>query len=111
MFSNSKASMEGWGGLIGSAIKGFQFGSPLLRQQRLPKIAELLDPPWHIVDAKVFDSYALFDLFPGERCGDRGFGLRPHGINRGERLAPGVLIIVQQHALARSLGDSIFDCN
>src|SRR5258708_6646872 len=37
----------------------------LLRQERRPKVTQLLNPLAHIVDPKIFDIDTALDLFPG----------------------------------------------
>src|SRR5258708_39629776 len=46
---------------------GLKFESLLFRQQWRPKISDLLNSLAHVVDAKILDGYAAFDLFPIHR--------------------------------------------
>src|ERR1700675_3644823 len=73
-------------------------------QKWLPQVADARDAGWDIVDAKVLDRHAALDFIPAHR--DRNGGPRPraHRVDGGQRLAPGVLIVVDEHAPRWSLG-------
>src|SRR5436305_10237696 len=70
-------------------------------EQRLPQIAEPLHARGHRAHREVFDADAAVDLLPRDRRRHGGVRTRARRIDRGERAAPPVLVVVDQHAAAR----------
>jgi len=73
----------------------------LLSQHRLPQVAELLCARDDVVDAKVFDLHAALDLFPRHRRRHAGHRRRANRVDRCERAAPRVLVVIDEHASVR----------
>ena len=73
------------------------------RQQRLPEVADLREPRGNVVDPEVLDLDAACDLFPRHRRRHRRAGAWPHRIDRRERTAPGVLVVIDEHAARGAL--------
>src|SRR5438132_11682158 len=76
-------------------------------QKWLPQIAQPADAPRDILYGEIFDAHAAINLFPGHRRRHRRLGTRSDGIHRSERAAPSILIVVDQHAAARTFRDAV----
>src|SRR5439155_21450048 len=73
-------------------------------QKRLPEVAELFDTTGNILYREIFDAYAVVNFFPRHWRRDGCLRPRANGVNRGERPAPGVLVVVHEDATMRPLG-------
>src|SRR6266852_5078201 len=81
--------------------------SAALGEQRLPEIAELLDARRHIPHREVFDANALPDFLPRHRRRDGRVRPRARRINRRERAAPAILVVVDEDAPARAFRHAV----
>ena len=68
------------------------------REHRRPEIAELLEARGDVVDPEVFDLDVALDLLPRHRRRDGRARVRADRVDRRERAAPGVLVVVDEHA-------------
>src|SRR5258708_3708591 len=80
--------------------------APLL-QQGLEEIARLLEARANVVDAKILDAYRGVDLCPADRGRDARARMGADRVDRRERPSPGVLVVVDEHALLRTLRHAI----
>src|SRR5438477_12018766 len=63
------------------------------------RIANLRESRRHCLHREV-GGIADDDLVPRDGCGDARIGLRPHGVRRGYGAILGVLVVVDEHAVA-----------
>src|SRR5204863_7892032 len=82
------------------STEALEIDPPLRREQRRPQVPTSLDARGHIVDAEVVDREAALDLGPGDRRRDGGARRRAHRVDRSDRPAPRVLVVVDQHVPA-----------
>src|SRR4029077_1110283 len=61
-----------------------------------------------VVEAEVFDGHAAGDFFPGQRGGHARARGRAHRVDRGERPAPGVLVVVDEDVTGRAVRLAVF---
>ena len=80
-------------------------------QQRLPEIADLRDPPRHVRDGEIFDAHAAVDFLPRQRRRHGCRRPRAHRVDRGQRAAPPVLVVVHEHAAGRPLREPVLGGN
>src|SRR5439155_24772708 len=73
-------------------------GSLASQKHRLEKVAVLRDEIERLAAAEVAWYYALGELIPAQGGRDRRARLRPHGVDRGDRLPVAVLPMVDEHA-------------
>ena len=69
-------------------------------EHRLEEVAVLLDSLERLAHPEAARRHVLGQLIPAERRRDRRARLRPHRVDRGDRLPPRVLAVVDEHALA-----------
>src|SRR2546422_847014 len=79
-----------------------QIHPPPRREQRRPQVPAPPHARRHVVDAEVVDGEAALDLRPGDRRRDGGARRRAHRVDRSERPAPRVLVVVDQDVPARA---------
>src|SRR5262249_34089192 len=92
---------------VAGSHEGAEIEPAALLCHGLPEIAELRDPRGDIPDGEVRDAQALLDFLPGHRRRDAGFGTRARRVDRGERAAPPVLVVVDEDAAARTVRDLV----
>src|ERR1700730_8220782 len=85
----------------------FKFEPAAFRKQWLPKIPQSTNSRWHIVYSEVLDAESVLKLGPFHRSRDGSFRPRPYGIDRGQRPAPGVLVVVNQYPALRPFRDGV----
>ena len=61
----------------------------------------------HVVDAEVRDLHTILDLLPRHRRRHGGFRCGSRRVHRRERSAPRILVVVHEHASARSLRNAV----
>ena len=91
-----------------SDVRAESSNSAACGEERLPQVADLRDPRRDVAHGEVLDLHAALDLLPGDRRRHGGLRTRPHRIDRRQRAAPRVLVVVDQHAAVRPLGDAVF---
>src|ERR1700730_2305649 len=84
-----------------------QVESPAGAEQGFPKIAQLSQSRGNILDRKVFDSDNAPDLLPRDRRRDSRLRPRSNRIDRCERPAPRILVVVDEDAAWWPLRDAI----
>src|SRR6187402_28752 len=72
-------------------------------EHRLEEVAVLLDALERLAHAEATRRHVLRELVPAKRRRDRSAGLRPHGVDRRDRLPSRVLPVVDEYALALAL--------
>src|SRR6266446_7383088 len=67
-----------------------------------PQVAETRDALAHVVDPEVLDGHPARDLVPRHGRRHTGPRMRAHGVDRRQRAAPRVLVVVEQDARGRT---------
>ena len=86
----------------------FQFHSFGFREHRFEEIAFAFDTVCHVIDAEVFDGYALFDFFPRYRRGDGGARFWADRSRPRPACAPTRLVVIDEDVFGRTFGYFVF---
>src|SRR3954471_15558526 len=73
-----------------------------------PEVTQLGDACRHVVDPEIVDRRAVAELLPCDRRGYACARLWARRIHGGERAAPRVLVVIDEHTSRGTLGDPVF---